>query len=278
MDKSRGIVLALAIAAAVIATALPCPADEKGEDEQSIWTEEDRGRERSRRGRGRFELTEEEIDRIMEGFEKRNPEKAKELAELRKKDPENFKSELERHAREEFGKVVRERIEKWREQRRADFLEWLDKNVPDEATELAKLKERSPDHYGKKYELVWRKYDHIFEENRRNPELAGVLLEDLKLKERRDELVNKIKATESGRDRKKLTAKLEEVIALRYDVILRRKQIAYERLLKWLQELQDRIRESRADIRIYQDPKAKEANIKQRARELLEEKKRFRWD
>ena len=278
MEKHRGIILALAIATAIISTILPCPADEKNtneQDEQSIWTEDER---RERSGRRRWELTEEEINRIMEGFKKRNPKKAKELSELRKKDPEKFRSELERHAREEFGEIVRERIEKYREQRRAEFLKWFEENVPDQAKELARLKERSPDHYWKKYELIWRKYRHIFEENRRNPELASVLLEDVKLKDRRNELIQKIKTTKSRREREKLTAKLEEVIGLRYDVILRRKQMAYERLLKWLEELQNRIKESRADIRTYQDPQTKQGNIKQRTRELLENKKKFGWD
>ena len=281
MEKSRGIILALAIAAAMFSAALPCPAGEKdNKSEQDIFEDEPSDqRTGRRRGRGRFELTEEAIDRIMEDFKKRNPQKAKELAELRKKDPKKFRDELERHAREEFGEIVRERIEKYRQQRRIDFLKWLEENVPGQAKELARLKERSPDHYGKKYELIWRKYGRIFEENRRNPELAGVLLEDVKLKDRRDELIKKIKATQSRRESERLTAKLEEVIGLRYDVILRRKQIAYAPLLQWLEELQDRIEESRADIRTYQDPQTKEANIKQRTQELLgEQKKKFPWD
>ena len=115
MEKYRGFILALAIAVTMFSVALPCPAGEKekkdNQDGQDIFedvpSEQRTGR---RRGRGRFELTEDETDRIMQDFRKRNPEKAKELAELRKKNPEKFKSELERHAREEFGEIVRERI------------------------------------------------------------------------------------------------------------------------------------------------------------------------
>jgi len=278
MDKSRGIVLALAIAAAIISTALPCPADEKGKDEQSIFTEGDRERERPRRGRGRFELTEEETDRVLEGLKKRDPEKAKELAELRKKDPEKFRAELREHAREEFGEVVRERIEKWRRQRRADFLKWLEKAVPDEAKELARLKERGPDLYAKKYELVWRRYDRIFEESRRNPEWAEILLEDVKLQKRRDDLVKRIKATQNTKERDRLVAALEDVVALRYDVIIRQKQMIYERLLGRLRELQERIKESRTEIAEYMKEEAKAENVKKRTQELLEAKKGLRWD
>ena len=93
------------------------------------------------------ELTDEEVDRILKDLKERAPEKAKELTELRKKDPDKFRDELRKNAREEFGKVVRERIDKWRQQRQTEFLEWFAKSLPDEAEELAKLKERDPKLY-----------------------------------------------------------------------------------------------------------------------------------
>jgi hypothetical protein len=283
METRRGIILVFVMTAVVAVAALPCPAAEtekKDKDEESIWTEDERGGPRSGRGpgRGRFELTDEEIDRIMEDLKKRAPEKAKELEKLREKEPEKFRAELRRHAREEFGKVVRERIEKWRQQRRADFLEWLGKTVPKEARELAKLKDKDPDLYAEKYDRIRRIYYRIFEESRRNSELAAVLLEDLELKKKRDALVGKIKAAKNEKERKKLNAQLEKVVSDRYDLIVRQKQIAYERLLKWLEELRNRIRESRAEIVKWQDKEAKAENVEQRAKELLEGKKGFTWD
>ena len=142
MEISRAIILILAMTAVLTVSNQPCAGDQNGEE--SIFTEDDdRGPERGPRrgpGRGRFELTDEELDRILKDLKERSPEKAKELTELRKEDPDKFREELRRHAREEFGKVVRERIEKWRQQRQADFLKWLTKNLPDEAEDLAKLK------------------------------------------------------------------------------------------------------------------------------------------
>lgn len=287
METNRAIILVFAIAAIVAVATLPCPAAQN--DDKSIWTEGDgrgpgpgigpeRGSRRGPGGRGRFDLTDEEVDQIMEGLKERSPEKAKELENLRDKDPEKFNAELRRHAREEFGKVVKERIEKWRQQRQTEFLEWLAKNVSNEAEELAKLKERSPNLYGEKYELILKKYGRTFEESRRSPELAQVLIEDIRLQKRRDQLLGKINATKSQREKKKLTSELEEVVGHRYDLIVRRKQIAYEWLLKRLEELQNRINESRADIRKAQDTKVKAVNIKKRAQELLEEKKGFNWD
>jgi hypothetical protein len=212
----------------------------------------------------------------MESVKQRDAKQAKELEKLREKDPEKFIDELRRHAREEFGKVVGERIEKWREQRRNDFLEWLQKALPRDAEELAKLKERNADLYAKKYDLAWRNYGRIFEESRRSPELADVLVEDLKLKKREEELVGRIKATKNEKEKERLDTELEQVTGDRYDLILRRKQIAYERLLKWLDDLQNRIKESRAEIQKAQDPKVKVENVKERKKDLLE--KKFPWD
>ena len=294
MESSRGIILVLAMAAVVAVSVLPCSAQRRSEEKkEDIWVgDEPRGPRAGPRpgpgpgpgrgpiGRGprRFELTDEEIDRIMKGVKESDPAKAKELAELREKDPEKFRDELRRHGREQFGKIIRERIDNWRKTRQAEFLEWLEKPVPREARDLAKLKERNPNIYAEKFELVWKKYGRVFEEGRRNPELSDILLEDLKLQERRDELLKKIKAARSEKEKKKLVAELEEVIAGRFDLIVRRKQIAYERLLKWLEELQDRIKKSRAEIAKYNDEKVKAENVKQRREDLLEETPKFRWD
>lgn len=289
METSRVIILILAITAVLAVSTQPCVGDQK--DEPSIFTEEEnrgprpgpgpgpeRGMRRGGPGRGRFDLTDEEVDQIMEGLKERSPEKAKELEKMREKNPEKFNAELRRHAREEFGKVIRERIEKWRQQRQADFTEWLQKNVPEEAEELAKLKERSPNLYGERSEMVSKKYGRIYEESRRSPELAEVLIEDIRLQKRRDQLLGKINATISRREKQKLTEELEEVVGHRYDLIVRRKQIAYEWLLKWLEELQNRIKESRADILKAQNSEVKAGNIKKRTQELLEEKKGFNWN
>jgi len=279
MEKRRGIILALAIAAAVLTAALPCPADNNSKEDDGIFDEDDRRGERSvrGRGRGRFELTEDETNRVMESLKKRNPKKAKELDGLRKKDAEKFRNELWEHARGELEKIGKERWEKWLQERRAAFLGWLEKNVPDETKELKRLKNTNTDLYNKKYDLVRRRYNRIFDESRRNPEWAEVLLEDVKLQKRRDELVLKIKSTKNKESERKLIAELEEVVALRYDVILKRKQMGFERLLQRLESLRKQLGESRKDILKYQDPKTKEENVKQRARELLEEKRKF-WD
>ncbi len=276
MEKSRGIIFVLLMAAVVAGVALPCPAGEKEkEDEKNIW--EEGGQRGLRQRRGRIELTGEDVDRILESLKKSDREKAKELVKLREKDPEEFRDELRRHGGDEYNKIIQEHIANFRQQRLEDFLNWLKKNYRRKHRELVSLKERDPDLYDKRLDDLRDKYGPIREAERRNPELAVVLKEDLQLKERRDELIVKIRAAKTVVDKKGLVAQLEKVLGDRYDLILRRKQIEYERLLKWLEGLQNRIKKSRAEIAEAKKKEAKAENVKKRTSQLLEGKEDFNW-
>jgi len=288
MKASYVVILVLAMAAVIILSILPCSAQRTGEEKkEDIWREDEppgpRGkpREGPRRGPGpgrrRFELTDEEIDQIMKGLRERDPAKAKELAELREKEPEKFREELRKVAREEFGKIIRERIDKWRRQRRAEFLEWLEKNFRREARELSNLKE-NPDLYNKKFDLLWDRLREIYEAWRRNPELGEVKKEAFELRRKRDELLRKIKRASTETQKKKLMAQLEEVVAGSFDLILREKEIEYERLLKRLEELKKRIEERRDEIIKSRDKEYKAKKVKERIEDLVEGIPKWKWD
>ncbi|UCE50166.1 MAG: hypothetical protein JSW47_08385 [Phycisphaerales bacterium] len=276
MEKFRGIILLLAVAAVATVACLPCRADEKKEEEKSIFTQDDQRRQRLRRWRP--ELTEEETNRVLESLKKNDPESAKELLKLRGRDPEEFKEELRRRGGEEYQKIVREHGERWRQQRLAEFLEWLKKNYRRDSRELESLKSRNPELYQKKLDALREKYGPIRDAERRNPELAVVLKEDLRLKERRNELIAKIKTTKKQNDKRKLIAELQDVVGGRYELILRRKQIEYERLLRWLERLQNHIKNSKVEIEEAKKKEIKAENIRQRMKTLLEGKKGFTWD
>jgi len=281
MKASYGVILVLAMAAVIILSILPCSAQRTGEEtKEDIRTEgEPRGPRRGPGpGRRRFQLTDEEIDRIMKGLKERDPAKAKELAKLREKEPEKFREELREVAREEFGEIIRGRIKAWMLQRQAEFLEWLEKNFRKEAKELSRLKKTDPDLYLKKFDIVRRKYWPIFEEERRNPELGKVLIEKLKLNERRDRLVREIRATRDDKKKKELITKLREVVSSGFDLMVREKQMAYERLLKRLEELKKRIEERRDEIIKWRDDKYKAEKVKERIKDLTEGSPGLKWD
>ena len=269
MKAKYGLFLILMLAAVITVSVLPCWAqgtseEKKDEKKEDIWTDK---KPPGTRRRPRFELTDEEIERIMKSLRESNPEKAKELEKIRKDDPKKFQDQLREHGRDEFGKIVMERIEKWRKQRREEFLKWLEENFRKQAEELKKLQD--PDLYLKKYDIIRRKYWPIFEAERRNPELGKVLKEKLRNEGWRDRLLREIRGAEGENKKKELINKLKEAVSRRFDLIVREKQIAYKRLRERLEELRKRVEESQAEIDKLMNPKTKKQNIDKRVDDLL---------
>ncbi len=289
MKASYGVILVLAMAAVIILSILPCAAQRTGEEKkEDIWREDEptgpRGDPRGgpRRGPGpgrrRFELTDEIIERVMKELAKSDPAKAKELAKLREKEPDKFKAEIREVMREQFGERIRKHMEERRRKWQAGFLEWLGKNYAPAAEKLAKLKEQDPELYIKAFDRAVEKYGYIYRAWTQNPELGRVLKEKLELKQKRDRLLRKIRAAKSGKDKKKLITQLEEVVSSRFDLMVREKQIAYERLRKRLEELKKRVGESQAEVDKLMDVEFKTENVKKRVEELIKRTRKIKWD
>jgi len=223
-------------------------------------------------------LSDENVERILKGLQKRDSAKAKELAGLRKKDPERFKAELGRHGRPEIEEISRERYEAWRQRKQADFVKWLKANYPTKEKELTKLKEKDPQLYVRNYEHLKAKYGRIFEADRSDPILGAVLKEDLELKAKRDELVRRLRHERSQARRQAIGVELQEIVARRYDLIVRRKEIAYERLQEKLEDLQKQVRDSKDEVIRWQDTETRLQNVRQRIESLTEGKMQFKWD
>jgi hypothetical protein len=282
MKARNGLFLILMLTAMITVSALPCwaqgtsEAKKEEEKKEDIWTQDGPpgpggrggpGRGGPRRG-PRFDLTDEEIDRIIKSIKQSNPDKAKELEKMRNEDPNNFQEQLREHGRDEFSKIVKERIDKWREQRREEFLKWLEENFRRQAEELKRLLQ-DPDLYWKKYEIIRQKFWRIFEEERRNPELAEVLKEKIRLEYWRDRLLREIRRTKEEKKKKELINKLRDALGRRFDLIVREKQIAYKWLRDRLEELQKRVEESQAEIDKLKD--SKKQNIDKRIEDLLKQ-------
>lgn len=278
MKRCYGILIILAAITVIFLGTAPCRAAEEGE----------RPRREFRGG----QMSDEMVERMLEQLAERNPQKAKELKELREKDPEKFRAEFRRtmrEFREAFGGQRGDRGCRRGErggagggagggegggrrgmrmrERYAEHLEWLEKNYPEEAKKLAALKEENPELYRKQMAISLRKYRGIKEAEKENPELAKVLKEDLALKGKRNRLVRKIRASKDNEEKEKLAEELEEVISDRFDLILRRKQIAYEQLLKKLEKLKKEVKRSEASIEKWKDADLKGEKVKTRLKE-----------
>jgi hypothetical protein len=273
MQLRRKVVLfATAALAAGAWGAMGLAAEKPKQAKEDIWEDE------ARQPRWYRGLSDETIDRIMKGLRKRDPARARELARLRKKDPERFKVELREHGRPELEQIGREYWEARRRKRNAEFLEWLKANYPAEHEKLTSLKDRDPNLYVRSFEHVMNEYGHIFDAYRFNPELGAVLKDDFALKNRREELRRLIRTERSEAKRQALGAELQDVVAQRYDLIVRRMEIAYGQLLKKLEDLQKQVRESRDGIAQYKDERFRRENVRQRVKALTENKVKFRWD
>ncbi len=283
------------IMALLAVIALPCLGGEE---------DEPRGEHR------RHELSGEFVDRVLERMAQDAPDKAEELTKLRKENPEKFKAEFREilqkfaprehmggpphpemegpghggpgrgdHGRGEGGRGGRsERDRRRHEQYVEEHLEWLGKNYPEDANELAELKEKNPEHYPRRLGISIRRWRRIIEAEKENPELAEVLKENMELRKKQYQLIRKITATEDEAEKEELAAELKEVVNRRFDIIIKRKQIAYEQLLKKLEELKKEIEKSKASVEKWNDTEFKKEKVKARIEELLSGKHKFRWE
>lgn len=192
--------------------------------------------------------------------------------------------EGDHRSRSEVGHEDRDsggRRERWREriQRRHDeYIEWLNKNFPKEAQKLARLREKEPadlEEYIQQVIDSKDKYGDIMEAQERNPELAEVLKEEIELKRDRAKLLEKTR-TAQGKQRKKLMQKLEELVNIRFDLIVRKKQLRYEHLRKRLERLQKEVKEREAEVEKLKNRKAQ--FIKKRVEELTSKAEKMDWD
>ncbi len=272
LHRVAALLASVALAGGMTAATLAAAGPQQSKDD--IWRDEPR-QPRSWWSRG---LSDETIERAMKGLRQRDPATARRLAELRRKDPEQFKIELREQARPEIEQIVREYWENRRQRRNAEFLDWLKASYSQEHEKLAGLKERDPSLYVKSFEQLMGQYGLIFEAEKSNPELGAVLKEDFELKRRRDDLCARLRCEKSEAKKQALGMELQEVVARRYDLIVRRKEITYEQLLKKLEELQAQVRESKDEIATYKDDRIKQENVRQRLHALTQDKSRFKWD
>ena len=246
-------------------------------------------------------LSEDRINSILERIAKENPEEAKELEKLRKENPDMFIKEIRERAMQKTerrgvndsdhrpegdrGPKIHEgsrdadgpRGEKFAqmEKKKEDYLKWLQENYPDEFTRLQELKEKEPELYFRQMMVSGKKYGRIFEASESDPELANILKEDLVLKQKRDELLKQI-STAKDEEKAALTKQLEVIVGQRFDLILKRKQLAYDKLRERLEKLKEEVNASQAEVEKWKD--TKDAKVQERIQELLKKSETFNWE
>jgi hypothetical protein len=212
-------------------------------------------------GRGTFMLSDAEIEQIIQTVQRRDPNLAKELRDIRSTNPRLFDSELRRTP--EFGNFVDSRLSQSRGRIPTEFLDWLGKYLPNDANDLRSLRQKDIDLYIGKYNNTYQKYRNIFEQTRMNsdPNLAVILIDDLEMGYKQNDLQRQIQDPRNEQKKAELITELTEVLSDRYDIIIKRKQLQYDQLLKNLNDLQKQIKASMDEIDRWKDEEFKVLQI-----------------
>lgn len=222
------------------------------------------------------------MKRMLDKMAETDPNAAAQMQKLCDENPEKFREKMHkrfarksREKRDTSGRPRRDNRHNFMKERQAEYIGWLTTNYPQKAKELTELKAKDTRLYMRQLMLGCRKYGKIVEAERENPKLAKVLKEDLTLKENRGAVLEKIKAATDEKEKAKLTAKLETIVSDRFDLIVKRKQIAYETMSKRLEELKEQVRDSEDKIDSWK--KLKSGKVKERIEQLTSETENFSW-
>lgn len=169
----------------------------------------------------------------------------------------------------------REMIRQRMENKQRQFLNWLEEQYPEQAEMLRQTLEESPNRYGEKLAQAAKKYGQIMSAEKDNPELAEILKTDLELKDQRDELLQEI-LTAHGDERDELIEELREVISIRFDLIVRQKELQYENLRERLEKLEQQLEKREAEVRKLEEKK--DDAVESRLSELVDQTEQINWD
>lgn len=156
-----------------------------------------------------------------------------------------------------------------------EFIKWFEKNYPEKAKKLLKLRDRDPEKYMKSFKSAKKKYGEIMDSEKKNPEYSKVLTEDLKLKHQREKLVRRLNSAGAD-ERAELLAELEDTVSKRFDLIIKKKQFRYDALKKKLSKLKTVVEKQESELD--ELVKSKQAAVTERVNELAGKSEKINWE
>lgn len=253
----------------------------------------------------KWQMPDEMIDQILIHLQQNDPNAAERLTKLRTENPEQFKTEFRNTMRQQWEKMGQKGWQQWQKmshgenfghpgwpnpqgknnphwqkmeqmrQKHEEYIQWLKDNYPEDANQLEEIRQKSPELYMRKMMQSVRKYGRIAEAAKDNPELAEVLKEDVVLKENRDAILKKMR-TADDKQKEALTKELTKITSEQFDLIIKRKQIQHQQLLKRLDQLKEEIKTSEAQVEKWKA--LKDDKVNERVGELVNRTEKFQWD
>ena len=169
------------------------------------------------------------------------------------------------------GEGFRERMMK----KHDEYTEWFKKEFPAEAEKLESLRQKHPEQYMKQMQSCQKKYAPIIKAQQHNPQLAEVLKEDIQLQSQRDTLLKEYRSADK-KERKAIKKELEDIVNSRFDIVVKKKQLRYEDMLKKLQELEEKVNAQQAEVESLKDKKSDA--VEQRIEELVGKTEKIDWN
>jgi hypothetical protein len=238
----------------------------------------------------------ERVERMLEMIRRSDPQAADRLQKLYNENIDAFKEESREYMRSHWQEIYpghrdhgpqqgrrsgRRDDRQWQERmkdmqkKHEEYLNWLKENYPAEANELEQVRQENPGLYMRRLMKSGRKYGPVAAAAKKNPALAEVLKQDIELKDQRDEILMKLQSA-TPEDKDALAAQLKGVVSGRFDLIIKRRQLQQQELLKRLEDLKKQVKESEKEVEQWKASKDKEVDA--RVKELLGQTEKFHWD
>jgi hypothetical protein len=249
----------------------PDSVEEKSDD---IWKEFSFASEEDQ------QLTEKQIQEILDRLKKTDPSKAAQLEELRYRNAEKFITAIRDEIKLQQKKTAPEQPtqETWKEElfkKHEAFLVWFKKQYPQDHKELIELQIEDPEKYVQRFMDLMKIYEPIQKMERYNQKLADTMKKNLDLQKRRDELLLQIRIA-SKEQQPKLIEELRSVVSQRFDTIVLEKQLQYEWLRRRLDDLTKKVEQRAKELESLN--KNKEQSVQDRMNELMERTEKVNWD
>ncbi len=238
----------------------------------------------------------EHVERMLDRIRQVDPQAADRLQKLYNEDLDAFREESKEYMRAHWQEIFPNRMPpgqqegegpghrggpEWRERmnemqkKNEEYLSWLKENYPAEANELEQVRQENPGLYIRRLMQSGRKYGPVAAAAKNNPALAEVLKQDIELKDQRDQILMKLHSAKPE-EKDALAAKLKDVVSKRFDLIIKRRQLQQQELLKRLEDLKKQVKDSEKELEQWKASKDKEVDA--RVKELMAQTEQFHWD
>lgn len=244
------------------------PVEEKGD----IWQEFSFASEEE------LQLTEKQVQEILEKLKAKSPQQAAQLEELRSKDTEKFIAAIREEIKKHKSAPEAPKKEDWKQElykKHEAFLAWFKKGYAQDYEDLIGLQVTSPEEYVQRFMDLMKIYEPIQRMERYNPKLAATMKKNLELQKRRDALLLQIRIA-SKDQQPKLIEGLHAIVSQRFDTIVLEKQLRYEWLKSRLENLAQKVEERAKELEALN--KNKDQSVQDRLDELLERTGKVKWD